>query len=186
METFSCITSWTWPSSLSLDEWNNFLERVKCYSEEEIKESVDLEEELRLWASYRGQTLTRTGILFWQFAFQWNKIRWIHYIFCFFVNLLIMFAVRGMMYYRKALELQAFLDMAMHEGVLSLILYSTTACWCSTHSEICFYRFDGRLQGCRTKLRGHFKRGKIIVGTVPSCCWHEVYICCFMSTVWYS
>jgi len=27
------------------------------------------------------------------------------------------FAVRGMMYYRKALELQAFLDMAMHEGV---------------------------------------------------------------------
>lgn len=99
---------------LSLDEWNNFLERVKCYSEEEIKESVDLEEELRLWASYRGQTLTRTGILFWQFTSQW-KIRWINKI---FVNI---FAVRGMMYYRKALELQAFLDMAMHEGVLSLI-----------------------------------------------------------------
>jgi callose synthase len=67
------------------DEWNNFLERVKCLSEEELKESDELEEELRLWASYRGQTLTRT--------------------------------VRGMMYYRKALELQAFLDMAMHEGV---------------------------------------------------------------------
>lgn len=31
-------------------------------NEEEIKESVELEEELRLWASYRGQTLTRTGI----------------------------------------------------------------------------------------------------------------------------
>ena len=87
---------------------------MKCYSEEEIKESVDLEEELRLWASYRGQTLTRTGILFWQFTSQW-KIRWINKI---FVNI---FAVRGMMYYRKALELQAFLDMAMHEGVLSLI-----------------------------------------------------------------
>ncbi|XP_056169325.1 callose synthase 3-like [Syzygium oleosum] len=56
------------------DEWTNFLERVKCKSEEEM------EEELCLWASYRGQTLTRT--------------------------------VRGMMYYRKALELQAFLDMA--------------------------------------------------------------------------
>ncbi|KAK0605244.1 hypothetical protein LWI29_024524 [Acer saccharum] len=69
------------------DEWNNFLERVKC-SEEDIKEQLsgDLEEHLRLWASYRGQTLTRT--------------------------------VRGMMYYRKALELQAFLDMAKHEDLM--------------------------------------------------------------------
>ncbi|XP_045796427.1 callose synthase 3-like [Trifolium pratense] len=70
------------------DEWNNFLERVKCTSEEELKanESEELEEELRLWASYRGQTLTRT--------------------------------VRGMMYYRKALELQAFLDMAKDEDLM--------------------------------------------------------------------
>ncbi|KAJ4724123.1 Callose synthase [Melia azedarach] len=68
------------------DEWNNFLERVKCSSEEALKESGESEEELRLWASYRGQTLTRT--------------------------------VRGMMYYRKALELQAFLDMAKHEDLM--------------------------------------------------------------------
>ncbi|KAJ1383229.1 Glycosyl transferase, family 48 [Sesbania bispinosa] len=70
------------------DEWNNFLQRVKCSSEEELKgnESDELEEELRLWASYRGQTLTRT--------------------------------VRGMMYYRKALELQAFLDMAKDEDLM--------------------------------------------------------------------
>ncbi|KAK6272767.1 hypothetical protein POUND7_009850 [Theobroma cacao] len=68
------------------DEWNNFLERVKCSSEEELKESPELEEHLRLWASYRGQTLTRT--------------------------------VRGMMYYREALELQAFLDMAKHEDLM--------------------------------------------------------------------
>ncbi|KAK4419494.1 Callose synthase 3 [Sesamum alatum] len=54
------------------DEWNNFLERVNCSSEEELRGSDELEEQLRLWASYRGQTLTRT--------------------------------VRGMMYYRKALE----------------------------------------------------------------------------------
>ncbi|XP_061367624.1 callose synthase 3-like [Gastrolobium bilobum] len=69
------------------DEWNNFLERVKCSSEEELKgnESDELEE-LRLWASYRGQTLTRT--------------------------------VRGMMYYRKALELQAFLDMVKDEDLM--------------------------------------------------------------------
>ncbi|CAK7339194.1 unnamed protein product [Dovyalis caffra] len=67
------------------DEWTNFLERVDC-SEEEIKGMDDLEEELRLWASYRGQTLTRT--------------------------------VRGMMYYRRALELQAFLDMARHDDLM--------------------------------------------------------------------
>nr|QKN22526.1 callose synthase 3 [Urtica dioica subsp. dioica] len=67
------------------DEWENFLERVSCTSEEELKKSDDLEE-LRLWASYRGQTLTRT--------------------------------VRGMMYYRKALELQAFLDMARDEDLM--------------------------------------------------------------------
>ncbi|CAJ1846041.1 unnamed protein product [Sphenostylis stenocarpa] len=69
------------------DEWNNFLERVKS-TEEDIKgsESDELVEDLRLWASYRGQTLTRT--------------------------------VRGMMYYRKALELQAFLDMAKDEDLM--------------------------------------------------------------------
>ncbi|VVA90093.1 unnamed protein product [Arabis nemorensis] len=68
------------------DEWTNFLERVKCESEEVLRTKEDLEEELRLWASYRGQTLTKT--------------------------------VRGMMYYRKALELQAFLDMAKDEELL--------------------------------------------------------------------
>lgn len=46
------------------DEWNNFIQRVKS-TEEDIKgcESDELVEELRLWASYRGQTLTRTGSL---------------------------------------------------------------------------------------------------------------------------
>ncbi|XP_078163571.1 callose synthase 3-like [Carex rostrata] len=68
------------------DEWTNFLERVKCTSEEELRGTSELEEELRLWASHRGQTLSRT--------------------------------VRGMMYYRKALELQAFLDMAEDDDLL--------------------------------------------------------------------
>ncbi|WZY92682.1 hypothetical protein YC2023_065011 [Brassica napus] len=77
------------------DEWTNFLERIKCGSEEEIRAREDLEEELRLWASYRGQTLTKT--------------------------------VRGMMYYRKALELQAFLDMAKDEGYKALELTSEDA-----------------------------------------------------------
>ncbi|XP_031373248.1 callose synthase 2-like [Punica granatum] len=68
------------------DEWTNFLERVGCSSEEGLRESEELEEQLRLWASYRGQTLTKT--------------------------------VRGMMYYRKALELQAFLDMAKDDDLM--------------------------------------------------------------------
>ncbi|XP_047321239.1 callose synthase 3-like [Impatiens glandulifera] len=68
------------------DEWNNFLERMKCINEEELRGSDELEEQLRLWASYKGQTLTRT--------------------------------VRGMMYYRKALELQAFLDTAKDDELM--------------------------------------------------------------------
>jgi len=67
------------------DEWKNFLERVSCETEGHVLEQNDKVEELRLWASYRGQTLSRT--------------------------------VRGMMYYRKALELQSFLDMAKDEEI---------------------------------------------------------------------
>ncbi|KAF2943992.1 hypothetical protein DAI22_02g106600 [Oryza sativa Japonica Group] len=51
------------------DEWRNFLERLG---------PKVTQEEIRYWASFHGQTLSRT--------------------------------VRGMMYYRKALRLQAFLD----------------------------------------------------------------------------
>eukprot|EP01018_Ginkgo_biloba_P029298 Gb_06219 [translate_table: standard] len=68
------------------DEWKNFLERVKCQTEQEVLDNDDNVQELRHWASYRGQTLTRT--------------------------------VRGMMYYRKALELLSFLDMAKEEEIL--------------------------------------------------------------------
>ncbi|XP_022146133.1 callose synthase 1 [Momordica charantia] len=68
------------------DEWTNFLERVQCISEDELRSNEELEEQLRHWVSYRSQTLTKT--------------------------------VRGMMYYRKALELQAFLDTAEHQELL--------------------------------------------------------------------
>ncbi|XP_048538429.1 putative callose synthase 6 isoform X4 [Triticum urartu] len=56
-----------------IDEWKNFLERIKFVpkDEESLESRMD---EISLWASYRGQTLTRT--------------------------------VRGMMYYRRALEIQ--------------------------------------------------------------------------------
>ncbi|KAM0946799.1 putative 1,3-beta-glucan synthase [Dioscorea sansibarensis] len=68
------------------DEWKNFVERIDCKYDQEHQMSEERVEELRLWASYRGQTLTRT--------------------------------VRGMMYYRKALELQSFLDMASDEDLM--------------------------------------------------------------------
>lgn len=67
------------------DEWENFLERLGCEKVDGMNEDVN-EEDLRDWASFRGQTLSRT--------------------------------VRGMMYYRKALKLQAFLDMAEDDDIL--------------------------------------------------------------------
>ncbi|KAL1299856.1 hypothetical protein HN51_044400 [Arachis hypogaea] len=62
------------------DEWKNFMQRMDCENQK------NLEDDLRQWASFRGQTLCRT--------------------------------VRGMMYYREALKLQAFLDMAEDEDIL--------------------------------------------------------------------
>ncbi|XP_043699238.1 callose synthase 7-like isoform X3 [Telopea speciosissima] len=66
------------------DEWSNFQERVKFpKTVDAAKDETELIRQMELtrhWASYRGQTLSRT--------------------------------VRGMMYYRQALELQCFLDMA--------------------------------------------------------------------------
>ncbi|KAH7512777.1 hypothetical protein FEM48_Zijuj12G0126200 [Ziziphus jujuba var. spinosa] len=67
------------------DEWKNFLERMGCSSLQGLEEEGK-KEELRNWASYRGQTLSRT--------------------------------VRGMMYYREALKLQAFLDLAENDDIL--------------------------------------------------------------------
>ncbi|MBA0644158.1 hypothetical protein Goklo_028362, partial [Gossypium klotzschianum] len=68
------------PVLLTLDEWENYLERINegksTGNVEAQRSNNDLE--LRFWASYRGQTLART--------------------------------VRGMMYYRRALMLQSFLE----------------------------------------------------------------------------
>ncbi|KAJ8436777.1 hypothetical protein Cgig2_032005 [Carnegiea gigantea] len=63
------------------DEWRNFLARIgrdENAQETDLFDSTNDIEELRFWASYRGQTLART--------------------------------VRGMMYYRKALILQTYLE----------------------------------------------------------------------------
>ncbi|KAL0743640.1 hypothetical protein Bca4012_085153 [Brassica carinata] len=44
------------------DEWKNFLERMGCENLDALKREGK-EEELRNWASFRGQTLSRTDIL---------------------------------------------------------------------------------------------------------------------------
>ena len=44
----------------SLDEWKNFLERMGCENLDTLKDEGK-EEELRSWASFRGQTLSRSG-----------------------------------------------------------------------------------------------------------------------------
>lgn len=46
-----------------LDEWENFLERIGKgdSGDAELQESSTSALELRFWASYRGQTLARTG-----------------------------------------------------------------------------------------------------------------------------
>ncbi|KAF8090598.1 hypothetical protein N665_0472s0027 [Sinapis alba] len=85
------------------DEWRNFLERVKCVREKGVEAKDDFEKELRLWASYRGQTLTKT--------------------------------VRGIMYNRKALELQAFFDMATDKEELRKGYKSAEASNSTGHSR---------------------------------------------------
>ncbi|CAH1454599.1 unnamed protein product [Lactuca virosa] len=63
------------------DEWNNFEERINGIYRGDKTEAI------RQWASYRGQTLSRT--------------------------------VRGMMYYKEALELQCFLDYAKDDEIFT-------------------------------------------------------------------
>lgn len=85
------------------------MERLGCKDETSVLESEENILQLRHWVSLRGQTLFRTGNLYHPRL----------YIFCIWFNLLTPFlypAVRGMMYYRRALKLQAFLDMATETG----------------------------------------------------------------------
>lgn len=42
------------------DEWKNFLERIGAEDSDDISDDIE-EEDFRNWASYRGQTLSRTG-----------------------------------------------------------------------------------------------------------------------------
>ena len=144
---------------ISLDEWKNFLERQKCSNEEELKEVSELEEELRLWASYRGQTLTKTGFSSFPLSATFHLSLLIKR--CstsnsvFYRN-----SVRGMMYYRKALELQAFLDTAEDQGTPfrthRLLYLSSKICILILTSMLFLLRSNGGLQGGRVELRRKF------------------------------
>jgi callose synthase len=54
--------------TLLADEWDNFLERMNKTPLEESKLWDDDAFELRMWASYRGQTLARTvrGMMYYE------------------------------------------------------------------------------------------------------------------------
>jgi hypothetical protein len=57
---------------LWLDEWKNFLSRIgrdENSQDSELFDSPNDILELRFWASYRGQTLARTGELFCPFLY---------------------------------------------------------------------------------------------------------------------
>lgn len=63
MRVLSVLTIMRFFGFLLLDEWENFLERIGRGGSDdaEIQENSGDALELRFWASYRGQTLARTG-----------------------------------------------------------------------------------------------------------------------------
>ena len=85
-----------------IDEWKNCLERIKFVpkDEESLKSRMD---EISPWASYRGQTLTRTGEVT-------NSLMLYELHLSCFLTFFITVLVRGMMYYRRALEIQCIQD----------------------------------------------------------------------------
>jgi callose synthase len=84
-----------------------------CCENRKSLEDENKSEELRSWASYRGQTLGRTGSVFVLFS----KLDFYVILRHFVIIAIIFVTVRGTMYYREALKLQAFLDMAEDEGL---------------------------------------------------------------------
>lgn len=86
-----------------------------CENLDGLKEESK-EEELRNWASYRGQTLSRTG----EYKI-WHNLNPADQLIILITSFLMymVVTVRGMMYYREALKLQAFLDVAEDEGLYS-------------------------------------------------------------------
>ncbi|XP_004985950.1 callose synthase 9 [Setaria italica] len=98
------ITTLFYLQKIYPDEWRNFLTRInrdENAADSELFGNPNDILELRLWASYRGQTLART--------------------------------VRGMMYYRKALMLQSYLERIQSEDLESTFPSAGSA---DTHFEL--------------------------------------------------
>ncbi|CAD6209279.1 unnamed protein product [Miscanthus lutarioriparius] len=98
------ITTLFYLQKIYPDEWKNFLTRInrdENAADSELFGNPNDILELRLWASYRGQTLART--------------------------------VRGMMYYRKALMLQSYLERIQSEDLESTLGLTSSA---DTHFEL--------------------------------------------------
>nr|CAB3497257.1 unnamed protein product [Digitaria exilis] len=98
------ITTLFYLQKIYPDEWKNFLTRInrdENAADSELFGNPSDILELRLWASYRGQTLART--------------------------------VRGMMYYRKALMLQSYLERMQSEDLESTFALAGSA---DTHFEL--------------------------------------------------
>ena len=88
------------------------MERINCKRESEVWGNEENVLQLRHWASLRGQTLCRTGnSIITSALFLSNMDDLANLQMSFFL-----WIVRGMMYYRRALKLQAFLDMASESG----------------------------------------------------------------------
>lgn len=90
--------------------------------------------------------------------------------------------VRGMMYYRKALKLQAFLDMAEDEGLsysdiltLPLHRYSTQV------NIICMFPSCTRYP---PRFWCNWEEKRYIISSTWSLGRHEVYTCCVLSNIW--
>ena len=96
----------------SLDEWSNFNERVDDPKLGYV--TKDRKELIRHWVSYRAQTLSRTGLP------EYLQLSYFSGKFCYalYSSYTALFVtVRGMMYYRQALDLQCFLEYADDKGV---------------------------------------------------------------------
>lgn len=98
----------------NLDEWTNFLERIGIVPKNQDSPD-EIMDDVRLWVSYRGQTLSRTGM---------QNITWITLacpkilpsFFWLTFGYHLHLSVRGMMYYREALAIQSSIDMEDAEG----------------------------------------------------------------------
>lgn len=121
-----------------LDEWDNFLERIgrgESTGDAELQENSSDALELRFWVSYRGQTLARTGVFLKLIGIGYEKLTChvsllkTYMAAYWFLNDLYLIdfdfvgiTVRGMMYYRKALMLQSYLERRSLGGMLLLLV----------------------------------------------------------------